>query len=707
MSLNNIISKHKEIESDANSEFDDEFDDDTPSIPVIPSRPIKNPIIQTKPVNSLNHSNDTLPKIPSRPLKRAVTDQSFANDQGIPSIPERPKRATTDIPIIPQRPKREEGNKLQKLENSEKDKHNDNIKVYVDGESDEKPIKTEVDESQQSKVNDISSTTKGDIKESSIYETEVDVSDNTNTQLEQKEKEEEKEKEEKEDDDDEEEEEGNEKGNERNDDNSTLRETPPIPKRPLKKSNELSPEVEANEDYENVNNSQASDLTVSPDEEQDSSIFHNSAEKEEITGDQQTAPTIPIALQQPIKISTSSSEPNPTKNSDEYLSNELLTSHEDVESDKTNKTSELESVIPNIPRRPTKKSSQVEDSNPVETPYIPARPSKPLSQNRTTDIGKDLAALKSSSPTGQGLNSNERVPPPKPKKPSSKILAFQEMLRKNQEAASKSDQGPIPSKGKETSTNRTAFKNSLNGLFALPGLAQPGSLPKAYRAETEDKSTNDGQSEKEKTKEDEEELQDVRKSRARAPRGRRLPKAATETLIVEDKRTIKVFNIFSSGKFEDQVEGGLKLAKDIRGENSDQAKDIGRIESDESIEKNLLVEGNDSKEEDNDSLPEDQGDTKTEQEFEPVSDSKYEDVEELTDTISKVALENKVHDDDGDDNASAVKEFEVEDSHADEKDEYETVPIKDSAETLTDIEESSKLLEIEADASIAQEETNE
>lgn len=79
----------------------------------------------------------------------------------------------------------------------------------------------------------------------------------------------------------------------------------------------------------------------------------------------------------------------------------------------------------------------------------------------------------------ESLGKTKSGPPPVPKKPSSRIAAFQQMLQQQQQqeihAQNKDNSAPKPG----FAGNRAQFAQNLNGMIALPGMAQlPPSLAK-------------------------------------------------------------------------------------------------------------------------------------------------------------------------------------------------------------------------------------
>lgn len=162
----------------------------------------------------------------------------------------------------------------------------------------------------------------------------------------------------------------------------------------------------------------------------------------------------------------------------------------------------------------------------------------------------------------------KHAPPPVPKKPSSRIAAFQEMLQKRQQqdlhnngtspATTNSENMMKKATESPTAANTTKadFTNKLNGLFALPGLISPGQLPASLGKKL---SLPDADSPGEK--EEQSQTKNVSLStnrRARGPRGRKLPsKVAGVEKIEEDSNSneIEIFNNWNVYSFPSKEVG--------------------------------------------------------------------------------------------------------------------------------------------------------
>lgn len=152
----------------------------------------------------------------------------------------------------------------------------------------------------------------------------------------------------------------------------------------------------------------------------------------------------------------------------------------------------------------------------------------------------------------QSVPSAKRGAPPVPKKPSSRIAAFQQMLQKQQleqlqaavpsrsrNSSPSADAGagkPLTSSGAALSEDRAQFSKNLGALFANPGMI-PGGLPTgAPRKDVQ----NSPSPEDESAKSAEKATSDVRQRRARGPRGRKLP---TNVANVEQVKTEHGHNV--------------------------------------------------------------------------------------------------------------------------------------------------------------------
>ncbi|QLG73742.1 hypothetical protein HG535_0F02530 [Zygotorulaspora mrakii] len=156
----------------------------------------------------------------------------------------------------------------------------------------------------------------------------------------------------------------------------------------------------------------------------------------------------------------------------------------------------------------------------------------------------------------------KRAAPPVPKKPSSRIAAFQEMLQKQQQE--EIQQHSIPAKTNTStqpeepeitlkrpsqqvhslaSNDKAKFAQNLNGIFALPGMTPQGNLPASLSQKLKQTSVKEeGLTSKDKS------LSDIRHNRSKGPRGRKLPTniSKIEKISTQDSNNeIEVFNTWS------------------------------------------------------------------------------------------------------------------------------------------------------------------
>ncbi|KAM9907978.1 hypothetical protein OXX79_000675 [Metschnikowia pulcherrima] len=179
---------------------------------------------------------------------------------------------------------------------------------------------------------------------------------------------------------------------------------------------------------------------------------------------------------------------------------------------------------PIIPKRPTRSS----------TPKIPSRPVKQDRATSTRDSDKEHAKPEASDST------TTKNPPPKPKKLSSKIAAFQQMF--NQAPLEHTMPKPAPAERNKLSSNQTDFASNLQNMMGrglpLPGMANPDMVKKLSPSE---------HSEKDEANENTESAANSSiPRRARGPRGKRLPRSIQEAKIeVEPRFSVSVSEVWS------------------------------------------------------------------------------------------------------------------------------------------------------------------
>lgn len=236
-------------------------------------------------------------------------------------------------------------------------------------------------------------------------------------------------------------------------------------------------------------------------------------------------------------------------------------------------------------------STQVDNDQPVEEfpPVIETAESKDddksipeetvTKEERKEDVvNKDIpdSTITETKPTEQPSvpsRPTRKGPPPVPKKPSSKIAAFHQMLQRqqmknlgleNEEETTKTvdpsndtpepatittdtNDEPTPSQPRTLPTRPSQMMgNGMNGMFALPGMVPGGMLPPGLSKKlgiSAGESTNTTSENGSKSS-----LSDVRQKRARGPRGRKLPSKINNIKKVVDtteNNEIEMFNTWT------------------------------------------------------------------------------------------------------------------------------------------------------------------
>lgn len=259
------------------------------------------------------------------------------------------------------------------------------------------------------------------------------------------------------------------------------------------------------------------------------------------------------------------------------VENEQKEEKKEEATDEEIKKGEISHALPAIPKsRPKPKMSD----GPNMPPKIPAkRPSVASADSSSSNSSESTAAQ----------TVHKKPPPRVPKKPSSRIAQFQEMLEQQQKAdlgllnhATPKPRPKVPARthtvnsqdgdeskeigGDEESVSGAAvtsvdapkvdrvnskFAQSLNGMIGmgLPGMAFGGNPFAAIKAAKEHTSTDSSPADEAKNAE-KSKVKDVRRGRARGPRGRKLPDAVTKAVEVSDATlgnnfTIVVKNLWS------------------------------------------------------------------------------------------------------------------------------------------------------------------
>ncbi|CAX45248.1 conserved hypothetical protein [Candida dubliniensis CD36] len=216
---------------------------------------------------------------------------------------------------------------------------------------------------------------------------------------------------------------------------------------------------------------------------------------------------------------------------------------------------------PVVPKRPTS-----EESSSNLEPTIPTRPSikkapsigesdpEPIVPNRPGN--KELESI----PRDTQTSIKSKPPPPKPKKLSSKIAAFQQQLFNPMNASSEEDVGSTGSKQPEPGIRKRSTENSILSRFGgkaipLPGMFNPNQMPKPSISHGEE--TSDDKEEKEEKEENVTANVPVR--RTRGPRGKKLPKAVADAEIKTESR----FTIESGKLWSLEFKREIKEEKEI------------------------------------------------------------------------------------------------------------------------------------------------
>lgn len=211
-------------------------------------------------------------------------------------------------------------------------------------------------------------------------------------------------------------------------------------------------------------------------------------------------------------------------------------------------------------------TKDAEDESPVpKMPIIPLRPSKPKRlDSSVSELDSKSSPAIPSRPAKPATKEKPKAPPPKPKKLSSKIAAFQQMFNQEPSEAAKEEKSSPEKRGKLSSekTNFAAnLQNMMGAGIALPGMANPEMLKKLAPAELE--------SEPSEKKSDEAPQPTSR--RAKGPRGKRLPKSIQETKITIEPRFKFSSGLlweldFSKPSAEEPTEGVTEPKEDIKEE---------------------------------------------------------------------------------------------------------------------------------------------
>lgn len=253
----------------------------------------------------------------------------------------------------------------------------------------------------------------------------------------------------------------------------------------------------------------------------------------------------PVVLEKPSKEEASLDDEVPVKDK-ESAEDEVAKSSVDKDEDSI-KNAVKEDSLSSLKSEDDSKSEIPEDkSSPEETlseavaakeeepeprmPIIPLRPSKPKKIDSTvSELDSKSSPSVPSRPPRPATKEKPKDPPPKPKKLSSKIAAFQQMFNQEPAETSKEEKSSPEKRGK-LSSDKTNFAANLQNMMgagiALPGMANPEMLKKLAPAE----------SEQEPSKKKSENVPQSSSRRAKGPRGKRLPKSIQESTIAIEPR---------------------------------------------------------------------------------------------------------------------------------------------------------------------------
>lgn len=180
----------------------------------------------------------------------------------------------------------------------------------------------------------------------------------------------------------------------------------------------------------------------------------------------------------------------------------------------------------------------------------------------TVDVNKDTSSNDSSSelsaskaiPQAPLSRPQKKGPPPVPKKLSSKIAAFHEILQKQQmkDLETKGKKTVLSEKTEKPPSKNMNFINNLNNLISIPNMVPPSttSIPVSNHDDRlQDSSTVVPHDNSELNKlTPKKELQDVRQRRARGPRGRKLPSKVndiTKIVVKNENYVVQVRPLWS------------------------------------------------------------------------------------------------------------------------------------------------------------------
>lgn len=219
--------------------------------------------------------------------------------------------------------------------------------------------------------------------------------------------------------------------------------------------------------------------------------------------------------------------------------------------------------------------SSVTSEQQQEKPKMEENSAKKLAVDETENEAEASAKQEEKKPEEPAKDAVKKKAPPVPKKPSSRIVAFQEMLRKQQmeEMQGSHRKGPEPvhlePKGNNTgidssessrpsvpqrparqpiNAERSKFANNLNGLFALPGMSPMGGLPPSFTKKLDPAASTLSQEKEKENQTPSSSASGVRPPRARGPRGRKLPSNVASVEKVSSESKTNEIEIFKTWK---------------------------------------------------------------------------------------------------------------------------------------------------------------
>ncbi|ODV83143.1 hypothetical protein CANARDRAFT_30235 [[Candida] arabinofermentans NRRL YB-2248] len=278
-------------------------------------------------------------------------------------------------------------------------------------------------------------------------------------------------------------------------------------------------------------------------------------------------PTIPPT--RPIKRSSISEEREPLSRPKSLSINSMVSESMDPEEPKTPGYNLLLDVYSEESPEKNKTTSIVE--NPTVTNVNQEQQQQQQEPKKETSVELPTQSIKP-----------KKIPPPKvPKKPSSKIAEFQQMLAQRQQedvanfrpkpfvrttpraVASNDDNeegkegegdGEEGKSSKEEPVTRkvgklnSMFTQNLNGMLGvgLPGMVMPGMLMQSKQESSQKEEEEEGEGEGE-GEEKVEQVKDLRRGRAKGPRGRKLPNSVKSKLVVDDESlgNVRKYQIFT------------------------------------------------------------------------------------------------------------------------------------------------------------------